>query len=566
MIKREELELAVAQKCGVSPEMSSIFFEVFVNRISNRLQPGDAIPFENLGYFERRHCRFQVEKPNDSQTGKSYLFTLVLFSEYQTIKDNYVSVLYFRIPDLKTLWKDDHEFLSSLRAGDFYPFTERGELIKSFATKAEVIISGLMKTYDKELEEELIIPYSEDLNFELEVKEKSTKHKSLSGTDQDSALPWGFGTKFMESKKEDSKETRENKSKEVVKKKELELEKPKLKKETSDNSDENKKKLDIDEALKSAIEESKIKDDHIFKPDFEPVKSRLSTPIRPEFHNNEQTNLRHGRKESFQNKSDTSKSEGKFTEVKSKTEAYHLQEDFKKLKKNNKIFDSKYSTQPPSINAPKRYYGNRNLIPIIVILTIIIILGAVFYIYFIKEDSVKLEPETVLLSVNPPPDVTVIDREYEFSVSYPYEKTEQNIPIEGISPEVFKGEEKNSEELTKKVEKPIVNKESETKKYSETKVTKEPEYKIIEKPIVTSEKTEKKESRIFFQNNYYYVRAGTFTSYSDADIAAEKYFNEGYNAVIIPVDAPGKPTRYILNVGDFTSEEFAKDFESKFLK
>jgi hypothetical protein len=51
-----------------------------------------------------------------------------------------------------------------------------------------------------------------------------------------------------------------------------------------------------------------------------------------------------------------------------------------------------------------------------------------------------------------------------------------------------------------------------------------------------------------------------------ADREAEKYFNEGYNAFVEVEEIPGKPTKYKLNVGDFTSEQFAREFESKYLK
>jgi hypothetical protein len=558
MINRNEIEIAAAQKCGISPEMSSIFFEVFINRVSNRLKPGETLPFDNHGYFQKRNCRFKVEKSPEHPEGKSYLFNLVLFSENQIIKDNFNSVIYLRIPDLKTLWKDDREFHNSLRAGDFYPFTDRNQLIKSFATKAEVIISGMMKTYDSDLEEELIIPYSNDLNFELEVREKP----DLTGTQKDESgntLPWGFGSKFMEGKEQGSKtegveKPKQTENKELIQKNEEQVPKK------EDEKDPAKQNLEIDEALKSAFEESKIKSEHIFKPDFEPVKSRISTQPRNRAEREDQSMLRQSRGDSSTLKS-SNKSENKFTEVKSKTEVYHLQENDKKSQKKNKLFEKEYKPTPPPFSPPKRYYGNRNLVAIIVILSVIIILGAVIYIYLIKDDSVKFDTEKILLSVNTPPDVNIIDREYDYAVSYPYPKLEQNIPIEGINPKVFTEQEEPTEKVTKPlVEKPIVEKEPEVKNVVQ------PEIKTVEKPVVTPEKTEKKVNRIFLLNNYFVVQVGTYSTYAAADKDAEKYFNEGYNAMVEVVEVPGKPTRYVLNVGDFTSEEFARDFETKYLK
>lgn len=565
MISRKDLEIAVSQKCGVSPEMSSIFFEIFVNRISNRLKPGETIPFENHGHFQKRSCRFKLEKSTEHPEGKSYLFNLVLFSESPVIKDNFHSVIYLRVPDLKTLWADDVEFQHSLRAGDFYPFTERSQLIKSFATKSEVIISGMMKTYDSELEEELIIPYSDDLNFELEVKPKAAS--KLNKDESDGTLPWGFGSKFMEGKEQKPKtELSEKQKPSEIKTVKQEIEKKEVTKDSKQDKT-TKPTLEIDEALKSAFEESDIKSEHIFKPDFEPVKSRISTQPRPKQDRDDQTRLRQNRDESLTFKPG-GKSESKFTEVKSKTEVYHLQGDNKKSQKKSKLFEREPKPIPPSFSPPKRYYGNRNLVAIIVILSVIIIVGAVIYIYMFKDDSVKLDTKKVLLSVNTPPDVNVIEREYEYAVSYPYPKLDQNIPIEGINPEVFTAKEE-PEQITKPpVEKEVPVDKPEVKNIVETKPEKviEKESKPVEKPVVTPEKTEKQVNRIFLLNNYFVVQVGTYSTYAAADREAEKYFNEGYNAIVEVVEAPGQPTKYVLNVGDFTSEEFARDFEAKYLK
>ena len=73
MISKEELIKNVAQSCGVSPEVSTFFFEIFVNRLSNHLKPGDLLHFHSFGYFHKRNCRIQLEKAPDSPTAKSYL-------------------------------------------------------------------------------------------------------------------------------------------------------------------------------------------------------------------------------------------------------------------------------------------------------------------------------------------------------------------------------------------------------------------------------------------------------------------------------------------------------------
>ena len=40
----------------------------------------------------------------------------------------------------------------------------------------------------------------------------------------------------------------------------------------------------------------------------------------------------------------------------------------------------------------------------------------------------------------------------------------------------------------------------------------------------------------------------------------------GYNAFIEVIESRGRGREYKLNVGDFTSEEFARQFEEKYIK
>ncbi|MBE0571260.1 MAG: hypothetical protein IH618_06915, partial [Ignavibacteriaceae bacterium] len=158
MIAQDELLKYVAGRCGISPEISNYFFEVFINRLSSRLKTGEVIQFDNLGYFQKRHCRIPAEKTDSKSSKGSHLLPLILFSDDPEIQNDLKTFTYFGIPDIKTLWEEDKDLESSLKAGEFSPHTTRSQLINSFATKAEVIISGLKKN-DKFFEEEFIFPF-----------------------------------------------------------------------------------------------------------------------------------------------------------------------------------------------------------------------------------------------------------------------------------------------------------------------------------------------------------------------------------------------------------------------
>ncbi|MBE0572186.1 MAG: SPOR domain-containing protein, partial [Ignavibacteriaceae bacterium] len=471
----------------------------------------------------------------------------------------------------------------------FSPHTTRSQLINSFATKAEVIISGLKKN-DKFFEEEFIFPFGFKPKFKesadtksnsefesihsgkvksddtpitkKEVKDNEAAEGNLKINDSaDSSLPWNIGKKFYDKKVEQPspEDFRAKKNKELHSKSDN-ISKQQIK-ETADSD----KKIDAEEALDAAIEESEIdKEISRFK-EFQPVKSRLSSTEISKTNIDEQSKLRLNKERDSSSKAPPTKPVHKFTEVKSKSEVYHLRADIKKIQKKNKLPDDNSINVINSSDNYKSFRDNRNFIPLIMLFSIIIIAGAVIYFYLFKEDGMDSKPVNIVKSVNPPADVTVIDRDYEFAVTYPYAKTGKAIPLEGINPNVFLTEQVASpnEETVKPIEKvsePVVEKKVEVKPEVPPKI----EQKIEQK--VEPEVTEQKSSRIFLYNNYYVVFVGSYKSYTAADNAAEKYFDEGYNAFIEVEEIPGKPTRYNLNVGDFTSEEFARQFQEKYIK
>ncbi len=569
MIGRTDLIKKVAERSGISPEISNYFFEVFINRLSSRLKTGEVLQFSDDGYFQKRNCRVAVEKSADKPTGGSLLVTLILFSSEPEIVIEPKEFYFFKVTDLKTLWEDDQDFLYSIDAGDFSPYLNRSQLINSFATKAEVIISGLNKHYSV-FEEELIIPFS--LNFSskdsTESKllfdshnlygqkangkvsdKKAGDSESPDEEPKDSTLPWSFGKKFYD------KKTDQPSAKDVKKKNEADLEKESdsLSKIINKRIDSGKN-IDAEDALDAAIEESDIEENISKFREFQPVKSRLAADERNKLTSEEQAKLRsHKADIPPQNLAGgISKNVQKFTEVKSKTETYHLQNDIKKLKKKNKIPDVPLSRTPEFGKSYREFSNNRNLIPVIMILAVILIAVAVVYIYFIKDNDEEIIPEKMIVTVSPPPNVKIIERDYELAVTYPYPKVENEIPIEGINPDVFSTQKITEEKPVKTEQKPVIEKKEETK----TEV----------KPITVPEVKEEKKSRIFLFNSYYVVYMGTYSSYASADREAEKFFDEGYNAFIETEEIPGKPTKYKLNVGDFTSEQFAREFESKYFK
>jgi len=565
MISKDELVIGVAQSCGVSVEISSFFFEVFINRLSNKLKPGDLLHFHNFGFFHKRNCRIQIEKTADSPTPKSYLIQLVLFSTELKIRNDLADIHFLKIPNLKSLWVDDKEFQKSLNAGDFSPYTDRNQLIKSFATKAEVIISSLRKDYDNELVEELIIPLTFDLNFLLKSGQKNKASKNISSvplkseplsekevksTDEkvklkdvqkttepvNDGLPWNYGTKFSDKDKiENANETVSNKTKQEI--------------DGSKSASTAGKDLRQDQA-------SQLRD-------FQRV-----TPPRPVI--NEGTTKPKGSEtvkfsvsQASIEETEKTESSNKFTEVKSKTESFRRGDKYGKSKdgKYDKYSSLKYSNE-------RAFTARKNFLPVIALVAFIVIALIVVYIYFIEGGKSVEGTNTALLDIKPPPSVNVIDRDYKFIVSYPYPKLENKIEMSGFSDELFSSSELIPE--TKKETKPETKTEpniEKTTKQNEKPDVKANTEKIAEEIPKTSVQNKKSDiSRIYLYRNFYVVYIGTYSSEETADREADKYFDLGYNAIVENVETRDGKSEYKLSVGDFTSEDFAKQFQEKYIK
>jgi cell division septation protein DedD len=547
MISKDELVRNVAEKCGVALEISSFFFEVFVNRVSNRLKPGEIIQFDNFGYFHKRNCRIHLEKSSDSPAAKAYLLQLVLFSLEQKVKSDLTSVHFLKIPSLKSLWVDDKEFQKSLKAGDFAPYTERDQLIKAFATKAEVILGGLRKDYDSELENELVVPLTFDLNFLIKSGQKSAsapnkefekvdsklsndkKALDKAGELNEDGLPWNYGTKFLE------------KNKNI---RPTEGVKPEFLPE---------KESDIPKDKRSKLNE------------FEPVRSKLSNEEDDKDTINAIDTIKFNLAKAF-DQADEKSTSNTFTEVRSKTGARLPKENGKnkRSRSSGRLSETRLKYQG--------YKQSRNYLPVIILSAFVIIAAAAIYFYFFRGNGTGDGSGKIVYDVKPPSNVTVVEREYEFAVTYPYPKSESRIKISGYNPDAFLiAEVKPEIILDKKPEikpevKPVVKSEKTNLVKEQPKTEVKPTEPKEEKQETTPDLPTEKSSRIFLYKNYYVVYVGSFNSSEEANKEADKYFDLGYNASIEVLEGRNGKAKYKLNVGDFTSEEFARDFELKYLK
>ncbi|GIK60506.1 MAG: SPOR domain-containing protein [Ignavibacteriota bacterium] len=570
MISKDDLVKVVAQKCGVSVESSSFFFEVFVNRLSNKLKPGDLLHFYDLGFFHKRNCRIQLEKSPDSPIPKSYLIQLVIFSDEAKIKSDLSSIHFLKIANLKTLWVDDKDFQKSLAAGDFAPHTERNQLIKSFATKAEVIIAGLRKDFDNELVEELIIPLTFDLNFLIKTgqKNKSTSKSSASKIAETKSDP----------KPVESKES-------IVPKKDFEETKTVIQKDANENPEKalpwnygakfldkekqlqpGSKNIEGIESEKKGIQVNK-NNSHDKVNEFEPVSSHLSTTKSDEEEIDTVKYIVSTISESVEDKEDK-----KFTEVKSKTDSFRYQADNYRDKKGG---NDKFPFRKTKNNRDSIYRERKSFLPIVSIMALVVIGAIVIYLYVIKEKPGRIEHTNIVQDIQPPPTGNVIERDYEYAVTYPYPKSDEKVDISGYDQNLFSesknesviNEKNKSESITETTTELKTENKSDKNKEAENKTTTEIKTPppVEQKENTVAEPKVEKSNRIFLYKNFYVVYVASYNSEEDVNRAADRYFELGYNAIVETVER-GRNPEYKLIVGDFTSEEFAKQFQQKYIK
>lgn len=570
MISKDDLVKVVAQKCGVSVESSSFFFEVFVNRLSNKLKPGDLLHFYDLGFFHKRNCRIQLEKSPDSPIPKSYLIQLVIFSDEAKIKSDLSSIHFLKIANLKTLWVDDKDFQKSLAAGDFAPHTERNQLIKSFATKAEVIIAGLRKDFDNELVEELIIPLTFDLNFLIKTgqKNKSTSKSSASKITETKSEP-----KPVES------------TQSVVPKKDFEETKTVIQKDANENPEKalpwnygakfldkekqlqpGSKNIEGIESEKEGIQVNK-NNSHDKVNEFEPVSSHLSTTKSDEEEIDTVKYIVSTISESVEDKEDK-----KFTEVKSKTDSFRYQADNYRDKKGG---NDKFPFRKTKNNRDSIYRERKSFLPIVSIMALVVIGAIVIYLYVIKEKPGRIEHTNIVQDIQPPPTGNVIERDYEYAVTYPYPKSDEKVDISGYDQNLFSesknesviNEKNKSEGITETTTELKTENKSDKNKEAENKTTTEIKTPppVEQKENTVAEPKVEKSNRIFLYKNFYVVYVASYNSEEDVNRAADRYFELGYNAIVETVER-GRNPEYKLIVGDFTSEEFAKQFQQKYIK
>ncbi|MBT8383103.1 MAG: SPOR domain-containing protein [Ignavibacteria bacterium] len=593
MISKTQLVKKIAGKAGLLPFDSDQFFEVFLSRISNRLKAGEVLEIKDFGYFSLKNCKIKSESGIVLESAeKEKPIPMVLFSEDKFFNEENKNIHFFSIPELGGIVEDDIQSHLSLSIEKplvtesefaeeiFSSFKSNSEILNNFNSKAEILISTLQKV-NVEIVEEFtlsVLPQEfteENINDEKETRNEENirskdpiERKTISISQADaSSLPWDFGRKFFERKihypeqeKIDAQRQKRFEEKEAEKN---------IKSTHDEKINEETIKENLDTKLSSDLEddageqfnddedittEEKASDEKIGN--YEQVRTFISGDLKSK---EKLLDSESDRVELEANKTDSvKKPENEFVAVKSKSEAYKLE---RRKKRKKAAFFKKRSISLAESKEKYDYYRHRkrSVLTLIIPFAILILAIGAVYLYLSKDSIFSSEPEKVLLNITLPPHVNIIERDFEFAVTFPYSKSENYDEILGIDPLVFKEDLKLVEQTPKeKVKQP------ERKTLADEKPVEKVEEKVeSKKETVTQTKQRSSNKNITKYKDYYIVQVSAYKTYEAAELEAEKYRNEGYNAFIEIAELPGKGTWYRIKVGDFTSVKHAEDFFNK---
>ncbi len=571
MISKSQLIKKIAEKAGLLPFDSEQFFEMFLLQMKAQIKAGEVFEVKDIGFFSLKNCSIeskQVTDPGTLEQAKS--FKMILFSEEASINEQNRDIHFFSIPEVISDQDDDIESHLSLSVEKplitesefaeeiFSAFKSNSEIKRNFTSKAEILINTMRKTGVKASEHFTLKGFSEEFVEDNFIEQKTATQKNLIWQDEateliisndvvdsSSSLPWDFGRKFFERKIEYPDQERidaQDHSRKVDKQPDNQSKSPDKEKLIEHSLTE-----DLNKEPKADSEENA---DTEMTSRYERVRTFISNEMKnkgkPDADDTAAVKTEGNQLEKAE------KIENEFTPVKSKSETYRLEP-----RKKKKPFLIKKNSISLSESKQKYDYHRRKkgILPFIIPLAILIITVGVVYIYLAKDSILSSEPENVLLKVTPPPYVNIIERDFEFAVTFPYSKSEANNEISGIDPTVFNEGVKLVEQKPK-----IKVKEPEKKVDTEIKTQEIVEKKVESKTETIQPITNKNISKY---KDYFIVQVAAFKTYEAAETEAEGFRDQGYNAFIEIAELPGRGTWYRIKVGDFTSVKHAEDFLNK---
>ncbi|MFO7448160.1 MAG: SPOR domain-containing protein [Ignavibacteriaceae bacterium] len=586
---KAELIRKLARKNGVPDSEAKVFFEIFLQHLSSLLAPGEAINIDDLGFFQLRKGKIKNSNPPADKENKAEVYSdLIICTPTQKESDNSGEMLIFNVPAVKTMSYNVVDSYFSLSAGkpiiplrgvkntEFFIPPSGTELRRLLETKVDNLVSQseVVKNYKKGNEYLFISPESYNADqFEINWGEFSDKQKETEETGIES-IPWDFG---------------EDISKQIEEESILDIEKDEsLPPIVNESVSWDFGSEYLEDHITSPDEQKKLQDSDEQPKNFKRVKSFTKehpSQKSPGLITRSEENLSWSFGEAGEKKPEETNDdqfykkhyvepvpdEKGFTEVINKRKTYDIElsnrdqarldsiikEELQKGEEpdsedvSSGFYKEEKQPEPKketisSSSYKKEYYSRRRSTPVFIIALFVISAVAAALFIFLKESTqlnVKEGEHQALIAKPSVP--TVIDRNYDVPVTYPYQKREN---LSGISLP------------TAKVSEPVPQKQITAGNEVENVTPKSVTRSSPEAVTRPSSGSVKLKNNLYREGNTYTVQISSWKSKSKAEAEVQKLRNKNLDAFVERAEVPGKGFWYRVKIGNIKTQAEAEKY------
>lgn len=582
---RVELIRNIAKYSGVPGSEAKIFFEIFLKRLSAILKTGQALSLKGFGYFYLLHGKMKKAKLTyEDEFEKSEIIELIFYSEFKVPNNKTFNGLFFNVPISGEDEFNAVDAAFSLSFGkplipfkgdvdsDFYiPHTgsELRRLIESKVDKTvenseiteaadflELVIDiegDLFNLSEAHTDEEV-----SDISFEELISDKDISRQieedailDLADTDvgdekgKRTSIDWDFDSFDLAVTKEDERHPEPEHVSEPEEEPKVQIDyhkiemKPVPQEETDTAKPEPVEKFERVKTLSTIMDNKTDEKPETVSSQVKPTekeKSELPEPVKPK----------------------TEKSDIEFIELDPVERTVDYRKERAKRKKSAKLSDLEKSSDKILLNEQKEIFRNMqsssNVLPFIMLFVSIAIIGYGVYYYLNNIKGAGDKPVTTPIVQLNTDRMNVVQRDFDFPVSYPYPMRTENIEnVQSIFD--IKKEETEITESVPEVSAAI------TKPEEPVVIPEEPKLIVNNQPPPGTEK--RIDVNLFQYGNVYIVQVAAFRSNSVAENEAGRFRNKGHNAFVERAEVDGS-IWHRVKVGNFIDLEEAKRFAVQF--
>ncbi|MFO7524312.1 MAG: SPOR domain-containing protein [Ignavibacteriaceae bacterium] len=601
---RSELIRKIARYAGVPESETKVFFEIFLKRLPVILKIGQALYVNHFGYFYLLQGKIKKQTVSEEYDVENHdVIDLVYFTP-GVVKQNelFDDGLFFNVPvsDEEEFNAVDASFSLSfgkplipfkgnVEPGFYFPHTglELRKLIESKVDKtigsgeiteisdlllgfididSDIYNQSIKQSNEKDnllhKDDQEITDVTAQIAFEDQIKKSGWElDRNLSKEiEEDAIIDLAESEDNSESAKERQRLSWDFES--------FELAEPDvISDETTTGLDDDlvdKPKIDIEYDKKSLEGKSKQTETTESKEKFERVKTfadmlddklingtEIFTPITPDKLEPDTTHK--GR-----DKEDSEDKEIEFIEFKSVTKSADIRKEKERVRKSVLQLEERKKRR---FNKDNRYENNKvrksirrsSIMPYLMLIASICIIGYSIYYYITHIKDVSEQPVVENAVAFNTDKMNVIERDFEFPVSYPYPKRIDNPDMVSGIFEI----EINDAAIIQQPDDP------EPVKQIEVQNNAIPEQLVERNDEPPHGEIKKLGINLFQYGNVYIVQVAAFRSNSVAQTEAERFRNKGYNSFVERAEIDGS-TWHRVKVGNFKELKEAEKFAVQF--